>query len=101
MNKLVHEQSRLKLLTMLASETGPIPFTQLRDNLAMTAGNLSIQLKTLEEAGYVRTEKYFADNKPRTDVSITSEGEKALMDYLDELEDLVSGLRTINGAKRK
>ena len=101
MNKLVHEQSRLKLLTMLASGAGPIPFTQLRDDLAMTAGNLSIQLKTLEEASYVRTEKYFADNKPRTDVSITKEGEKALMDYLDELENLVSGLRTIKGANRK
>jgi len=101
MNKLVHEQSRLKLLTMLASGSGPIPFTQLRDNLAMTAGNLSIQLKTLEEAAYIRTEKYFADNKPRTDVSITGEGEKALMDYLDELEDLVAGLRNIKGADKK
>ena len=101
MNKLVHEQSRLKLLTMLASGAEPIPFTQLRDNLAMTAGNLSIQLKTLEEAAYIRTEKYFADNKPRTDVSITGEGEKALMDYLDELEDLVAGLRTIKGADKK
>ena len=101
MNKLVHEQSRLKLLTMLASGTAPIPFTELRDGLSMTAGNLSVQLKTLDEAGYIRTEKYFADNKPRTDVSITGEGEKALMDYLDELEELVSGLRMNKGADRK
>ena len=101
MNKLVHEQSRLKLLTMLASVTGPIPFTQIRDGLAMTAGNLSIQLKTLEEAGYISTEKYFADNKPRTDVSITRAGEKALMEYLDELEVLVAGLRTMKGADKK
>jgi len=101
MNKLVHEQSRLKLLTMLASGSGPIPFTQIRDGLSMTAGNLSIQLKTLEEAGYIRTEKYFSDNKPRTDVSITRAGEKALMEYLDELEELVAGLRTMKGADKK
>jgi DNA-binding MarR family transcriptional regulator len=101
MNKLVHEQSRLKLLTMLASSTVPVPFTQIRDGLSMTAGNLSVQLKTLEDAGYIRTEKYFADNKPRTDVSITGEGEKALMEYLDELEELVSALRLLKGADRK
>jgi DNA-binding MarR family transcriptional regulator len=93
MNKLVHEQSRLKVLTLLASNPEPIPFTRIRDELGMTAGNLSIQLKTLEDAGYVRTEKYFADNKPRTDVTITVEGKAALMEYLDELEALIAGLR--------
>jgi len=93
MNKLVHEQSRLKLLTMLASSDESIPFTRLRDELEMTAGNLSIQLKTLEEAGYVKSDKYFADKKPRTDVSITQAGQSALMEYLDELEALIAGLR--------
>lgn len=93
MNKLVHEQSRLKILTLLASDPEPAPFTRIRDELGMTAGNLSIQLKTLEDASYVRTEKYFADNKPRTDVTITDEGKAALMEYLDELEALIAGLR--------
>ncbi len=98
MNKLVHEQCRLKILTALASSAEPVPFTGIRDSLSMTAGNLSVQIKTLEDAGYIRTEKYFVDNKPRTDVEITAEGREALMEYLDELESLVAGLR---GARKE
>jgi DNA-binding MarR family transcriptional regulator len=100
MNKLVHEQSRLKILTMLATEKGAVPFTSIRDGLSMTGGNLSVQLKTLEEAGLISTEKYFVDNKPRTDVSITKDGRDALMEYLEELESLLAGLRAGKGTKK-
>jgi len=93
MNKLVHEQSKLKILTLLASDSGPAAFTRMRDELGMTSGNLSIQLKTLEAARYVKTTKYFADKKPRTDVAITDEGKAALMEYLDEIESLIARLR--------
>jgi DNA-binding HxlR family transcriptional regulator len=98
MNKIIHEQSRLKILTMLASGRETASFPEIRDKLEMTAGNLSIQLKTLEEAGYVTTAKYFTGNKPRTDVSITGAGRDALMEYLEELESLLAGLRS--GAKK-
>jgi DNA-binding MarR family transcriptional regulator len=93
MNKLIHEQSRLKILTLLATGKEAVPFTTIRDNLAMTGGNLSVQLKTLEEAGLVATEKYFSANKPRTDVTITQSGRDALMEYLEELESLLAELR--------
>jgi len=93
MNKLVHEQSRLKILTLLASDSRPAAFTRIRDELRLTAGNLSIQLKTLEAASYVKTDKYFADNKPRTDVTLTDTGKAALMEYLDELEAMIAGIR--------
>ena len=99
MNKLVHEQSRLKILTLLASGNESVPFTVLRDSLSMTAGNLSIQLKTLEDAGYIGTEKYFALKKPRTDVLITDAGQEALMEYLEELETMLTALRA--GAAQK
>jgi len=94
MNRIVHEQSRLKILAALAGGESPESFSSLREKLDMTAGNLSVQLKTLEEAGYVGTEKYFAGNKPRTDVSITDGGRAALMEYLEELESLLAGLRS-------
>jgi DNA-binding MarR family transcriptional regulator len=93
MNKLIHEQSRLRILALLASEIRQLAFTELRDSLSMTAGNLSIQIKTLEEAGYVKTEKSFVDNKPRTDVSITQTGQEELMHYLEELESLLANVR--------
>jgi DNA-binding HxlR family transcriptional regulator len=64
----------------------------------MTAGNLSVQLKTLEEAGFITTKKYFSGNKPRTDVSITGTGRDKLLEYLEELETLLAGLRS--GARK-
>lgn len=94
LDKIIHERSRLMVLTYLASsdraETG---FTELRDELGMSAGNLSVQLKTLEEAGYVQIEKRFVDNKPYTGVRLTSRGQSALTNYLGELEVIVSSLR--------
>jgi DNA-binding MarR family transcriptional regulator len=93
-DKMVHERARLLILTYLASgdsaETG---FTELRAALAMTAGNLSIQLKNLEEAGYVATEKRFQDNKPYTGVRLTVEGQSALERYLAAMEELVASVR--------
>jgi DNA-binding MarR family transcriptional regulator len=93
MDKIVHEQCRLKVLAALAADGDSIPFPKLRDELAMTGGNLSVQLKTLEDAGYVATRKYIHENKSRTDVSITEAGRKALSDYLDEMESLIASLR--------
>ncbi|MBP7480892.1 MAG: transcriptional regulator, partial [Spirochaetaceae bacterium] len=68
-NKLIHEPSRLKILVMLASSLdAAVPFTVIKDQLSLTAGNLSIQLKTLEEAGFISIQKEFVDNKPKTSV---------------------------------
>jgi DNA-binding MarR family transcriptional regulator len=94
LDKVIHERARLMVLTYLASsdraETG---FTELRDELGFTAGNLSVQLKTLEEAGYIMSVKRFVGNKPFTGLSLTVEGEKALAAYLNELEVIVASLK--------
>jgi DNA-binding MarR family transcriptional regulator len=95
LNKLVHEKSRLMILTYLASanetETG---FTELRDALGFSAGNLSIQLKTLEEAGYLESSKSFRDNRPYTGVALTPSGKKALVAYLADIEVIVASLKS-------
>lgn len=93
MNRIIHEQTRLRILASLAGELAEISFPELRDRLGMTAGNLSVQLKTLEEAGYVATRKSFVANKPRTDVAITDTGRQALTEYLEEIEEMLSSLR--------
>jgi len=93
MNRIVHERSRLKILAALATGKERIAFTELRDGLGMTGGNLSVQIKTLEDAGYLRSEKSFADNKPRTEITLTESGRTALTEYLDELESLLAGVR--------
>ena len=83
------------ILTYLASanetETG---FTELRDALGFSAGNLSIQLKTLEEAGYLASSKSFRDNRPYTGVALTLSGKKALVAYLADIEVIVASLKS-------
>jgi DNA-binding MarR family transcriptional regulator len=57
--------------------------------LEVTQGNLSVQLRKLEEAGYVTIEKSFLGRKPRTRIRMTPEGRKAFAAYLDALGRLI------------
>jgi DNA-binding MarR family transcriptional regulator len=94
LDKLIHERSRLMVLTYLSSsEKGEVGFTEMRDRLGLSSGNLSVQIKTLEEVGYIRVDKRFVANKSYTGVSLTSEGQKALSAYLAELEVIVASLK--------
>ena len=94
LNKLIHERSRLLILTHLASNKDiEVSFNDIKDKLDFTPGNLSIQLKKLNEADYINISKSFRDNKPHTAVSITVKGIKALNDYLEEMEELIKGLK--------
>ena len=97
-DRIVHERARLRILVYLASSREPeAGFTDMKRELAMTSGNLSVQLGTLEEAGYVTIRKAFVGKKPFTGASLTPAGEMALEHYLDELESMLSLLR--NGKK--
>ena len=94
LDKLIHERARLLILTHLASvEKSAAPFNELQEKLDLTAGNLSIQLKKLKTANYVKIKKTFKNNKPLTTVSITPQGMNALNDYLGEMEDLIRAIR--------
>lgn len=94
LDKIIHERARLLILTHLAShEKRAISFSELQDQLDLTSGNLSVQLKRLSQVGYVDIKKTFRDNKPYTTVSITSKGTLALHDYLDEMEGLIKAFR--------
>ncbi len=94
LNKIIHERSRLLILTHLASNKDiEVSFNDIKDKLDFTPGNLSIQLKKLNEAEYINISKSFRDNKPHTAVSITVKGIKALNDYLEEMEELIKGLK--------
>ena len=93
-DKIIHERSRLLILTYLASsDLKAVPFSELREALDFTAGNLSIQLKTLTEAGYISITKEFKDNKPLTRATITAKGASALRRYIGEMDSLIKGLR--------
>lgn len=94
LDRLIHEKARLMALTYLASSDEPeLGFTELRDALGLTAGNLSVQLRNLEEAGYVSISKSFRDNKPYTAVRLTVPGRQALDAYLAEMETIVASVK--------
>lgn len=93
-DRTVHEPARLQIISYLAVNGTQVSFTELRDKLRLTAGNLSVQLKRLEEAGYVSITKCFRERRPLTRVSLTRQGFEALQQYLGELEKMIDRLKS-------
>ena len=88
LDRVIHEKGRLAIMSMLAASP-ELSFTELRDALSMTDGNLTSHLRTLQEAGYVAVSKSFQDNRPLTTCSLTAAGKKAFANYIDLLEQVV------------
>jgi len=93
-DKVIHERVRLSILAYLSSSSAAsVSFTQVKEDLELTSGNLSIQLRNLEEAGYVTITKSFVQNKSNTAIRLTVRGDQALEEYLSEMEQLIQTLR--------
>ena len=93
-DKFIHERARLLILTHLATvDERELSFNALKSALDITAGNLSVQLKNLEEAGYVRLDKAFEHRKSVTRVSLSAEGYAAFMRYIDTMEKIIRSVR--------
>ena len=92
LDRVIHEASRLAIVSVLAPRR-EVTFTELRDLLDMTDGNLSVHLNKLVEAGYVSLEKDYVGKKPRTTVSLTRPGRAALALHLDALEAILRAAR--------
>ena len=87
LDDLIHGRIRLGAVAYLASVESAL-FTELRDKVGVTDGNLSAHLRKLEEAGYVRVGKSFVNRKPQTRLSLTARGRKAWTHWLDQIERL-------------
>lgn len=88
LDRVIHEKGRLAIMSMLAASP-ELSFTELRDSLKMTDGNLTTHIRTLQEAGYVSVTKSFQNNRPLTTCSLTSAGKKAFTSYINLLERIV------------
>jgi DNA-binding MarR family transcriptional regulator len=88
LDRVIHEKGRMALMSLLAA-TPELSFTEMRDTLNMTDGNLSVHLRTLQEAGYVAVTKTFQDRRPLTTCSLTPAGREAFANYIDLLEQIV------------
>jgi DNA-binding transcriptional ArsR family regulator len=89
-DKVIHERARLAAMALLAARD-VLSFADLKSELRMTDGNLSVHLRVLEAAGYVDVRKTFQGRKPHTDVAITRKGRAAFKAYVDVLERIVKG----------
>lgn len=85
---VIHGRLRLGVMAYLANAE-VADFNGLKALLEVTQGNLSVQLRKLEDAGYVGIEKGFLGRKPRTQVRITPAGRKAFATYLEALGKLI------------
>lgn len=85
LNPLIHSQLRLAIMTLLLS-VEEADFTYLKEKTNATAGNISIQLDKLSNAGYIQIKKEFVGKKTRTSCKITEAGKEALEEYIETLK---------------
>jgi len=88
LDRVIHEKGRLAIMSMLAAAP-ELAFTELRDALNMTDGNVTTHIRTLQEAGYISVSKSYANNRPLTTCSLTAAGKKAFAGYIDLLEQIL------------
>ncbi len=88
LDPMLHERGRLAIVSVLAA-VEHLTFTELRDEVEMTDGNLSVHLQKLEEKGYVAISKHFVGRRPQTTCRLTAAGRRAFARYLDHLEAIV------------
>ena len=92
LDRVIHEKGRLAIVSLLAASP-QLSFTEIKEALSMTDGNLIAHVRTLHEAGYVSVTKAFRDKRPLTTYSLTKEGRKAFSDYIDLLEEILKQTR--------
>ena len=85
LDPLLHSELRLAVVSVLVN-LEEADFVYLREATGATAGNLSVQLDKLSEAGYISVEKTFEGKKPRTICRITPVGLNAFESYVDAIK---------------
>ena len=90
-DEVIHGRMRLGIMAYLAGAEAA-DFTELKDALKATQGNLSIHLRKLEDAGYLKSETTGNGRASRTSIALTRHGRAALDTYTEALRDLLGGL---------
>ncbi len=92
LDKVIHERMRLGIISAIAA-TESISFTELKNLLNTTDGNISVHARKLEDAGYLECLKSFNGRVPLTEYKITTEGRAALNQYLNHMEALITAMK--------
>jgi|SRR5215831_5185010 len=85
LDPILHSQLRLAVMSLLIS-VKEAEFTFIKEKTNSTAGNLSVQINKLKEAGYIEVIKQFKDNYPQTTCKITQTGIRAFEEYVKNLQ---------------
>ncbi len=85
LDPILHSQLRLAVMSLLIS-VKEAEFTFIKEKTNSTAGNLSVQIQKLKDAGYIDVTKQFKDNYPQTSCRITTQGIKAFEEYVTNLQ---------------
>ena len=88
LNPLLHSQLRLAIISFLISK-GESDFNELKEITKATSGNISVQLKKLEQAKYITIKKGFLNNYQHTAIEITKTGIHAFEDYVNALKQYI------------
>jgi len=86
LDPLLHSELRLAIMSILIS-VEKAEFTFIKEKTEATAGNLSVQITKLEEAGYITVEKGFKGKIPQTTCKITKTGINAFEQYVNDLKE--------------
>ena len=89
LDPLLHSQLRLAIMSLLISLESA-EFTFIKEKTNSTAGNLTVQLDKLSEAGYLMIDKSFRGKKPLTTCRITKKGIKAFEEYVAVLKQYIN-----------
>jgi len=96
LDRLIHERVRLGIVSSLAVN-GWLTFTDLRDLLGITDGNLSAHARRLEDAGYIECKKSYDGRATKTEYGLTATGRRELEAYLDHMEAIIRATRDATG----
>ena len=88
LDPILHSQLRLSIVSILMS-IEEANFNFIRESTNATSGNISIQIKKLQEAGYIHVKKSFQNNYPNTTISMTDKGREAFENYVKNLKKYI------------
>jgi DNA-binding MarR family transcriptional regulator len=89
LDPMLHSQLRLAVVSLLAGAE-MAEFTYIREQTGATAGNLSIQITKLKEAGYIEVTKRFSNNYPQTLCTLTPLGRQKFLEYVSDLKEYLN-----------
>lgn len=89
LDPVLHSQLRLAIVSLLIGVESA-EFTFIREQTGATAGNLSVQITKLKEAGYIEVTKSFSNNYPQTLCRITPGGRRKFIEYVNALKDYLN-----------